>query len=340
MSEMQPSPKDYPAILAFEKYRASDEFRNSFKWACDAEHRIGLMWTAFYEGFQAALSASGTKSDGGDDCACGKFGDGLTCPGPDGVPLCVAPGPSDPITSQPDEVEAIARLLTAAKLLQQHAVGCATNHHGHDCELNGLPGWLADTKNNIDAAEDAILAMLAERREFTCAARKQSLPEPADCDWPVCGCDPYADKVIAALEESGALKDQSQHPAPIAGLEPGCPFCGRDPFHRIDNGIGMEAVAVTCCDLGDLFFRGARAAPSEVTLSWEEFMEIGHKIAVLRMSAAQLEAHAAEQVQAERQGDNTIQRDKIYRAAERSNTRFGQWIPERWVNIFVEEMSK
>ncbi len=60
----------------------------------------------------------------------------------------------------------------------------------------------------------------AERREFTCAARKQSLPEPADCDWPVCGCDPYADKVIAALEESGALKDQSQHPAPIAGLEP------------------------------------------------------------------------------------------------------------------------
>ena len=45
-------------------------------------------------------------------------------------------------------------------------------------------------------------------------------------------------------------------------------------------------------------------------------------------------------MQAERQGDNTIQRDKIYRAAERSNTRFGQWIPERWVNIFVEELNK
>lgn len=73
-------------------------------------------------------------------------------------------GPSDPILSQPDEREEIARILTAAKLLQQHAVGCATNHHGHDCELNGLPGWLADTKNNIDAAEDAIIAMQAERR--------------------------------------------------------------------------------------------------------------------------------------------------------------------------------
>ena len=104
-----------------------------------------------------------------------------------------------------------------------------------------------------------------------------------------------------ALEELLAHVAAPAHPAPIAGLEPGCPFCGRDPFHRIDNGVGMEAVAVTCCDLGDLFFRGARAAPSEVTLSWEEFMEIGHKIAVLRMSAAQLEAHAAEQVRAERE---------------------------------------
>jgi len=38
---------------------------------------------------------------------------------------------------------------------------------------------------------------------WSCAARKQTLPEPAECNWPVCGCDPYADKVIAALEESG-----------------------------------------------------------------------------------------------------------------------------------------
>ena len=105
---------------------------------------------------------------------------------------------------------------------------------------------------------------------------------------------------IATAIAEAHVTAQAQ-PAPIAGLEPECPFCGRDPFHRIDNGIGMEAVAVTCCDLGDLFFRGARAAPSEVTLSWEEFMEIGHKIAVLRMSATQLEAHAAEQVRAERE---------------------------------------
>lgn len=36
---------------------------------------------------------------------------------------------------------------------------------------------------------------------WTCAAGRQSLPEPTDCNWPVCGCDPYASKVIEALEE-------------------------------------------------------------------------------------------------------------------------------------------
>ena len=40
---------------------------------------------------------------------------------------------------------------------------------------------------------------------WECAGRKQSLPEPGECDWPVCGCDPHAQKVIDALQESGKL---------------------------------------------------------------------------------------------------------------------------------------
>lgn len=132
----------------------------------------------------AALSASGTKSDGGVESRHAKTGNmsGAVPEEEQSLPASgfvrafgpedktskprdgVAPIPSDPIPSQPDERESIARLLTAAKLLQQNAIGCATNHHGHDCELNGLPGWLADTKKDIDAAEDAILAMQAERR--------------------------------------------------------------------------------------------------------------------------------------------------------------------------------
>jgi hypothetical protein len=38
---------------------------------------------------------------------------------------------------------------------------------------------------------------------WQCAARKQALPEPADCNWPFCDCDPYASKVITAIEEAG-----------------------------------------------------------------------------------------------------------------------------------------
>jgi hypothetical protein len=41
---------------------------------------------------------------------------------------------------------------------------------------------------------------------FECGARKQGTAggnDPADCDWPVCGCDEYATKVIETLHESG-----------------------------------------------------------------------------------------------------------------------------------------
>lgn len=70
-----------------------------------------------------------------------------------------------------------------------------------------------------------------------------------------------------------------------------CPFCGCDPFHYVDNGIGMEAVAVTCCEFGDLYFRGARP-PIETTVMLEpdEFRELGDKLLLLRADAA---AHAA-----------------------------------------------
>lgn len=53
-----------------------------------------------------------------------------------------------------------------------------------------------------------------------------------------------------------------------------CPFCNRDPFHRTDSG---EAVAVVCCDLGDMLFRGKRPAPDEVTIGWEDFVKIADK---------------------------------------------------------------
>jgi hypothetical protein len=55
-----------------------------------------------------------------------------------------------------------------------------------------------------------------------------------------------------------------------------CPFCGRDPFHRSDMG---EALAVDCCDLGDMYFRGAREPITEdVVLSPDDFQALGQRI--------------------------------------------------------------
>ncbi len=57
-----------------------------------------------------------------------------------------------------------------------------------------------------------------------------------------------------------------------------CPFCERDPFHYVHNGIGMEAVADDCCELGDLYFRGARPAPETVEIEWDEFVKIAKRL--------------------------------------------------------------
>lgn len=61
-----------------------------------------------------------------------------------------------------------------------------------------------------------------------------------------------------------------------------CPFCNRDPFHRSDSG---EAVAVTCCDLGDLLFRGARPEPETVEIAWGDFCKIAEKLVAAKCYA-------------------------------------------------------
>jgi hypothetical protein len=37
--------------------------------------------------------------------------------------------------------------------------------------------------------------------------------DPQECDWPVCGCDDYATRVIESLQESGLLRDKPEAPA-------------------------------------------------------------------------------------------------------------------------------
>lgn len=54
------------------------------------------------------------------------------------------------------------------------------------------------------------MGTLYTKSDWSCAARRAPAgfagETPPDCDWPFCGCDPYASKVIEALQESGVLK--------------------------------------------------------------------------------------------------------------------------------------
>lgn len=59
--------------------------------------------------------------------------------------------------------------------------------------------WILCAAREQDWSSPKVIPPIA----FKCAARRQSLPEPADCNWPMCGCDPYADKVMEALDEHG-----------------------------------------------------------------------------------------------------------------------------------------
>lgn len=61
-----------------------------------------------------------------------------------------------------------------------------------------------------------------------------------------------------------------------------CPFCGHDPFHYVDNGVGMEAVAVTCCGFGVELFDHREAASDTVTMSRDEFRRIADIFAAMR----------------------------------------------------------
>lgn len=49
-----------------------------------------------------------------------------------------------------------------------------------------------------------------ETTAFHCKANRTADP-PQDCDWPHCGCDPKADKVLEALSEEGILDDAARY---------------------------------------------------------------------------------------------------------------------------------
>jgi hypothetical protein len=69
---------------------------------------------------------------------------------------------------------------------------------------------VANDRDRVEGERDALTTEVPQEGAkppemvFVCKTRATATADPPqDCDWPCCGCDPYAEKVIAALEESG-----------------------------------------------------------------------------------------------------------------------------------------
>lgn len=77
----------------------------------------------------------------------------------------------------------------------------------------------------------AVLSETEAGRACKARAGRTDANDPQDCNWPVCGCDPHADKVIAALDEMGLLAAL----APSA-LEP------VQKLHELPRDVGARAV--------------------------------------------------------------------------------------------------
>lgn len=60
---------------------------------------------------------------------------------------------------------------------------------------------------NLSVHNMRTLAVCAQQWRFDCKALNCA---DQDCNWPLCGCDPYADKVIATFAESYAPFDTEE----------------------------------------------------------------------------------------------------------------------------------
>lgn len=67
---------------------------------------------------------------------------------------------------------------------------------------------------------------------WECMGLKQALPEPGECNWPDCGCDPHATAVIESLIEQGWSPPALSH----SSTDRHCEFCH------------VPMAAADCCD--------------------------------------------------------------------------------------------
>ncbi len=65
-------------------------------------------------------------------------------------------------------------------------------------------------------------------------------------------------------------------------IETHCAFCGNDPYEYVDIGVGMDRVAVTCCELGCAVYDHRHDDDAMISLTVKELREISGNIFDLR----------------------------------------------------------
>jgi hypothetical protein len=61
-----------------------------------------------------------------------------------------------------------------------------------------------------------------------------------------------------------------------------CAFCGHDPYEYVNNGVGYERVAVTCCELGCAVYDHRKGDDAVIEITSKELREVAGKMANLQ----------------------------------------------------------
>jgi len=83
-------------------------------------------------------------------------------------------------------------------LPEEHALG-------YSCWKCECRKYRIGRSNPVDGVHTTATTQGASTTAWACEVHNGSVGAnyPQDCDWPTCGCDPYATKVIEALQEGG-----------------------------------------------------------------------------------------------------------------------------------------
>lgn len=58
MTAQSPLPKDHPLLNAWERFKQTEDYANSKKWAAHPEHLEGSLWALFMEGYRIGMAQS------------------------------------------------------------------------------------------------------------------------------------------------------------------------------------------------------------------------------------------------------------------------------------------